>query len=189
MRHETMSRGVRLAALVLLAPLIGCSMSVGSLFGSGNSKPDLATSANCPRISTLADASSLSVFAPGSRALIENLAYEADITRVLLDCKVKDQVVTADFGLAGRVNLGPRGEAGKKTLPVFAALTLGDQKVITRLSRDSVVTVDPGNRTGKFYEVIEKYSFTMAPDKKPQDYEILVGFRLTPAQLDYNRKK
>ncbi|HFQ14894.1 MAG TPA: hypothetical protein ENK41_00945 [Rhodobacteraceae bacterium] len=189
MRNETVSRGVRLAALVLLAPLIGCSMSVGNLFGSRDEKPDLATSANCPRIATLADASSLSVFAPGRRASVENLAYEADITRVLLDCKVKDQVVTADFGLAGRVNLGPRGEGGKKTLPIFAALTLGDKKIITRLSRDSVVTIDPDNRTGKFYEVIEKYSFTMAPGKKPQEYEILVGFRLTPAQLDYNRKK
>ena len=167
--------------------LTGCA-SGGPLFGSKDKKPARVVKKNCPSIATLSQASSLTVFVPGAKQSIENVRYDASIAKAALDCKVKGNQVISEFGRSGRISLGPKGAPGKKNLPVFAALTLKDRDVRNKVFRKTDVTIKPGRRNADFIEVIKDYTFTLDAGKKPTDYEILVGFDLTNAQLKYNQR-
>ncbi len=180
--------GIVLRALVLVlgfSLLAGCA---GGMFGRGDKKPAKIVAKNCPTIAVLSQASSITVFAPGAKQSIENIRYDARIAKVAVDCKLSGNQVIAEFGLSGRISLGPKGVPGKKSLPIFAALTLKDQKVRDKLVRNSTVTLKPGRRNANFIEVIKDYRFTLDAGKKPTDYEILAGFELSPAQLRYNQR-
>jgi hypothetical protein len=180
--------GVFLVALLGLALLTGCASGGGGLFGSRGKKAVKAIKKNCPSIATLSQAASITIFTPGAAPRIENVRYDAQIVKAALDCKVKGNQVISEFGLSGRISLGPRGTAGKKVLPVFAALTLKDQDVRNKIFRKTDVTIKPGRRNADFIEVIRNFTFTLGAGKKPTDYEVLVGFDLTPTQLRYNQR-
>ncbi len=184
--QNSLKHAARAVALTLgFLLLAGCA---GGMFGRGDKKPAKITAKNCPSIAVLSQASSITVFAPGAKHSIENIRYDARIAKVAVDCKVSGNQVTAEFGLSGRISLGPKGVPGKKSLPVFAALTLKDQKVRDKVVRNSTVTLRPGRRNANFIEVIDDYTFTLDAGKKPTDYEILAGFELSPAQLRYNQR-
>ncbi len=185
---KNLQRGAGVAvALLVVALLSGCA-SGGSLFGSRDKKPAKVVKKNCPSIATLSQASGITVFVPGTKQALENIRYDALIAKAALDCKVKGNQVIAEFGMSGRISLGPKGAAGKKILPLFAALTLKDKDVRNKIFRKTDVTIKPGRRNADFIEVIKDFTFTLGPGKKPTDYEVLVGFDLTNAQLQYNQR-
>lgn len=178
------------AALMLVLALAACSgtVSTGKLFGRGKAKVKTTSPPNCPIISILADASTLTRFGKSGSTDITNTLYDVQILKVALKCKVKDGVVRAEFGVSGTITLGPSGTPGKTQLPIFAALTLNDQDVIRKITRNSSVTIKGGSRTADFIEIVDRFDFRLAAGKKATDYEILTGFNLSPAQVKYNQR-
>jgi len=174
--------------VLCLALLAGCASGGGGLFGKRNKKPAKVVVKNCPSIAILSQTSSITVFVPGAKPALENIRYDALIAKVAMDCKVKGNQVVAEFGLSGRISLGPKGAPGEKILPVFAALTLKDQNVRNKIYRKTDVTIKRGRRNADFIEVIKNFTFTLGAGKKPTDYEMLVGFDLSRAQLQYNQR-
>ncbi len=186
---KNLQRGAGIAAVLLVFALLsGCASGGGGLFGSRDKKPAKVVKKNCPSIATLSQASGITVFVPGAKQALENIRYDALIAKAALDCKVTGNQVVAEFGMSGRISLGPKGAPGKKILPLFAALTLKDKDVRNKIFRKTDVTVKPGRRNADFIEVIKDFTFTLGPGKKPTDYEVLVGFDLSPAQLQYNQR-
>ncbi len=175
-------------ACFLIVALTSCAASVkpGKLFG--RSKPKKVKPTNCPSISILSDAATLTRFAKPGSTDIQNTLYDAQILKVALKCKVKDGVVRAEFGMSGKITLGPSGRPGSAELPVFAALTLKDQDVIRKITRRSSVSIKKGRRTANFIELVKGFDFRLAAGKKATDYEMLTGFNLTPTQIKYNRR-
>lgn len=177
-----------IVAGVLIAALTACSANISTPKLFGRSKAKKPKPSNCPAISILSDASSLTRFARPGSTDIQNTLYDAQLLKVAIKCKVQDGLVRAEFGMSGKITLGPSGSPGSTDLPVFAALTLKDQDVIRKITRESSVTVKKDSRTANFIELIKGFQFRLAPGKKATDYEILTGFNLTPAQIKYNRR-
>ncbi|PLX44667.1 MAG: hypothetical protein C0605_02235 [Hyphomicrobiales bacterium] len=179
-----------LIAAVLIVALAGCSSTIspGKLFGRGKAKVKTNAPPNCPSISILADAATLTRFArPGTTDITDTL-YDAQILKVAIKCKVEGGVVRTEFGVSGSITLGPSGTPGQTDLPIFAALTLKDQDVLRKITRDSSVTIKAGKRTANFIEIVKRFEFRLAAGKAATDYEILTGFNLTPAQVKYNQR-
>ena len=160
----------------------GCSTTVSDI-GLFSSDPP-----PCPAAGTLIDAATVTEFAGNSTAQ-SNVRYRAEITRSAFDCSVSGNAVDGTVALIGEVSLGRRGRAGEISLPIFVAVTLRDKEVVSKRFDTIELTVDRGQTRANFEKVIQDFSFNVGSGRKTADYEILVGFNLTPEQVVYNRKQ
>lgn len=170
------------ATVVLGLALGGCSATLSDIDLFSSDPPP------CPAAGTLIDAATLSEFA-GTSTASSNLRYKAEITRSAFDCTVSGNVVDGTVALVGEVTLGRRGRAGAVSLPIFVAVTLRDQEVISKRFETVELNVSRGQQRASFEKSIPNFRFNVGSGRKTADYEILVGFNLTPEQVAYNRKQ
>ena len=70
----------------------------------------------------------------------------------------------------------------------FVAVVDKDQKVLARELFDSTFTFQANQRQAAAIEEIEQI-IPIRGDLRGLDYEVLVGFQLTPEQLEFNRQE
>lgn len=184
MTHGSMSQNWgrlgKAAAVAAMLATAGCSATISDI------NPFSSEPQPCPPAGTLVDAATVTEFA-GSSTSQSNVRYKAEITRSAFDCSVSGNVVEGTVAMVGEVSLGRRGRVGSISLPVFVAVTLRDQEVVSKRFDTIEMNIDAGQRRASFEKMIPDFSFNLAPGKKTSDYEILVGFNLTPEQVAYNR--
>ncbi|MHA1524307.1 MAG: hypothetical protein ACTSY1_07840 [Alphaproteobacteria bacterium] len=178
----------RTMAFVVLAmfALSACSTgyTVSDLNPFGASEPPV-----CPTAGTLSDAASVTEFGRGKSRKANNVRYRAEISRSAMTCDISGNKVTGTVALIGEVQLGRKGKSGEMTLPIFVVLTIRNADVIDKRFETVGLTVPQGAKTAGFQHIVQNYTFDIAPGRKSSDYEILVGFNLTPEQIEYNRKQ
>jgi hypothetical protein len=59
---------------------------------------------------------------------------------------------------------------------------------VTKQVRSLIVSFPAGQTSVSIEESVDDIDLKTDRDKKPYDYQILVGLQLTKEQLDYNRK-
>lgn len=178
-----MGRRYRFAAALALSLAVGgCSATVSDI-GLFSSDPP-----PCPSSGTLVDAATLTEFA-GRSTSTSNVRYNAEITRSAFDCSVSGNAVDGRVAMVGEVSLGRRGRAGEISLPIFVAVTLRDQEVVSKRFDTIELTVGRGQQRVTFEKEISDFRFNLGAGHKTSDYEILVGFNLTPEQVAYNRSQ
>jgi len=172
--------------ILSLFTLSACSTgyTVSDLNPFGASEP-----AVCPTAGTLSDAASVTEFGRGKSLKSNNVRYVATINRSAMSCDISGSKVTGNIALIGEVKLGRKGKSGNLSLPIFVALTIRNSEVVDKRFETVEATVPKGSKIAGFQYIVQNYSFDIAPGRKSEDYEILVGFNLTPAQIDYNRKQ
>jgi hypothetical protein len=169
----------------LVAPLAGCqtiTLSDMNPFG------DSAEPQPCPAANMLADAAAISEFGRGAARDESNVIYSARFEGAVFDCQVVGGQLTGNLGMVGTLTLGRKGKAGPVSLPIFIALTRGGTDVVSKRFDSIELEVERGQTAAQFEKSVPDFAFSMASGESTLDYEILVGFNLTPDQIEYNRR-
>ncbi|VAW11067.1 hypothetical protein MNBD_ALPHA09-1463 [hydrothermal vent metagenome] len=172
---------LRAAACSAALAVSGCSTSFSDIDIFSSEPPP------CPSAGTLVDAATITEFAKARSTADSNIRYRAEITRSAYDCSVSGNSVTGTVGIVGEVSLGRRGRAGDITLPLFIAVTIRDAEVVTKRFEVVDVTIPRGQKRASFEKIIPNFDFDIRSGRKTVDYELLIGFNLSPEQVAYNR--
>jgi hypothetical protein len=138
----------------------------------------------CPAASALVDTATDPVW-QGSPA---KYLYFVQITGTKRDCDIEkySKNVTSSLDVSFRAWRQP-GPAANYTVPIYVAVTT-EGRILKKFTYSIQVSFEPGQAATQFTQSINAIPFTVEQDKRAADYGILVGFQLTRAQLDYNRR-
>ncbi|HOZ26082.1 MAG TPA: hypothetical protein PLH23_09130 [Hyphomonadaceae bacterium] len=169
------------ACLGLSAMLLasGCA-AVESLDTKPNTGP-------CPVAGVLYDASRLVEIDGAERH--ENVGFTGAVEGVRSFCRYTgtnpiDMEVEIDFAFGK----GPKATASSRTYPVFVTVTRRDRMVLAKERFDVNVTFPPGTDIVRLTEKIPGISIPRANETvSGTNFEVIVGFDLTPEQVAYNR--
>jgi hypothetical protein len=144
----------------------------------------------CPGVSILGDASEITLFAQGRGQDLTDVAYRASIERVASNCDYTraGDTVTSTVAVRLVATRGPAAQSSEETFVFFVAVVDKDQKILARERFDSTFTFQANQRQAAAIEEIEQI-LPIRADLRGIDYEILVGFELTPEQLEFNRQE
>lgn len=165
------SRHIRVAGLLVCLGMAGCSSS--------------DQLARCPSVSILVDTASLPVLSADGKSVV----YSVQMTSATRDCDMDKfkKNVAASVSLNFRALRAAAGPAASYTAPYFVAVS-SEGHVLAKQLFAVQFSFPDGQRVAEFGDSVSSILVTPGRDKKPADYGILVGFQLTKAQLDYNRR-
>ena len=155
------------------------------LAGCGNS---LETS-DCPRIGLLPDADRVTVFSGSGGQDVTDVVGTAKIVKVSGVCEVNEDgqiFVTLDVGLTAA--LGPTVPTQPLVLPYFVAVTDADEQLLTKEPAQFTFRFDEEERRVQSKVGIDTFPMPGVGSFVKDEYTVLVGFQLTPNQLNYNRR-
>ncbi|MGB5950050.1 MAG: hypothetical protein WBG82_12075 [Parvibaculum sp.] len=178
-------RRIGLAAL-LIAPLAlgGCSW-LG--MGSDDEADVLAAAPKpCPTIGVLDGADRITMF--NGRGLdLTDVVVRGEIRKAVSKCEYDDGEIAVDVAFDGQADLGPAATSRELNLKGFMTVVrngrISDKQVF-----DIPVVFEGAARTVRFLKTIEDTKLATDGRLDGSAYELLVGFQLSPEELEYNRK-
>lgn len=178
-RMSSRGRSQHVPALLALFALAGCS---------GQAKDDKV----CPRVAVLSDAGSLTRFAPGPARNILDIDFEGEIADLATQCEFPagkgNRRVVMQLVPVFAISRGAANSDRNASFTYFVSVVRNQDILSKQLF--AVSTEFQGNR-----------SRTVVEDGNPPisieiplpyrdagfEYEVLVGFQLTPDELEYNK--
>lgn len=137
----------------------------------------------CPAAGVLADTDRIVLAESSGKE-----GYRAEILRAHSTCRYTARdAFTAEVEFPIAVS-APDGAGGQVVLPYFVAVTAADRQVVRREAGTVAVELDEGGRAVERVK-IDDIKIAIAEGRTGADYEILVGFQLTPEQLARNRAR
>lgn len=143
----------------------------------------------CPVLGVLDTASSVTKFPPGAAPEPENVAWQAEITGADLDCKyttdlLDEMEVNMRIDMAGRK--GPAAGGDEAEVQYFVVITDRAGTVVTKKVFPAKIDFN-GNRQAAITEEIWQL-YRLEAGGGGALYEVWVGFQLTEAEVEYNRR-
>ncbi|HEY1631980.1 MAG TPA: hypothetical protein VGF56_11750 [Rhizomicrobium sp.] len=172
-----MKAALRLLPMVLLAAVVAdCSANRGH------------KEAFCPGSVVLADVARQPMFRQGAAADPSNIVYTMEIVGVEGSCDYdkKGRDADASVDVHFRATRAPTGEQAVYNVPYFVAVTQAD-RIINRQNFTVQIAFAPGASVAEATDTVPDTHIHTEQDKKPYDYQLVVGLPLTKQQLDYNR--
>jgi hypothetical protein len=173
-----------------MARRVGYIAACAALAATGCSSDDLEQSKidySCPRVVVLADASTVTEFTPGALEAPENKIYTARIANTSAQCETEKGLITANVVFDIRIAAGTAPAPGPMQLQYFLAATEIDQRVTGKVVRAINVVLPPGVPEVQAQTSIDGVQIPIAEGRTNRNYELVVGFQLTPQQVQYNR--
>jgi len=165
------------AALLLSLGLSACSSN------------DTTGVPSCPRTAIVADASRLVQFGSGSLADAQAVTLEARLTRIGGECvypKNKSSV-TVNMNLTIEARRGTEiANASAASVGYFVAVVDADQRIVGRAEFTSALEFKSGSRQTAVIEELEQ-RIPLPTGRQAAGFDVLVGFLLTPEQVNLNR--
>ena len=151
--------------------------------------PALRNSGPCPFVKALYDASRYVEF-KDAREASANVAYSGEIQGISAGCAYKDnEPITVTMDVLFELGKGPQAAGSSKTYHYWIAVTDRNREVITRQNFDLPVTFPSGK--DRVY-VTDAISSIVIPrgslTTSGANFEILVGFDVTPQMAEFNRQ-
>lgn len=143
----------------------------------------------CPVAVILADAGQMAVFRQGGAQDLSGEGYRVMLTGVSTSCDINKK--TGETNSTLRVNFratrAPSADGAQYAVPYFVAVTRGDQLIEKR-----ILTVRfnfaPGASTATFDKSPDDFDLHVETGHFPYEYQLMAGFQMTPAQVEYNKK-
>lgn len=180
---------MRRIALILAASLLAATAVTGcrssriaqSLDSTPNAGP-------CPVIGSVYDAARYVKMADGSGELYSDIEFTGEIVDVRIFCRyTDDNPLDAEIEIDFAYGKGPAANADGHTYPYFVAVTRRNGKVLARETFASQADFRGKTLTGKS-ELVNRITIPRADGSiSGVNFEIVVGFELTPEQLEFNR--
>lgn len=173
-----LSRPVRaaLAVLALTAFVAGC----------GSKKPEPA----CPRGVIPQDAATITRFRDGPGRDLTDVLVTGNIQNILVDeCTYeKNAVDVNNFQIAITADRGPADRTRAADFEYWVAIVDPDKKILTRQTFKLHFDFTDLNHVGTVVADLAP-RIPLADIMKAPDYQIIVGFQLTPQELEWNRSQ
>jgi hypothetical protein len=133
----------------------------------------------CPEFAIWPTEHHATAYEPGMAGDSLAVRHRAEITRTARECAIANGQVTVKYGFSGRVLLGPKGQAGRVTLPVNVFV---EDSSRNRLAADAMsvdVDVSLENPIG-YFSVVRTVSFAVPQGSRPGEYKVYVGLKPLP---------
>lgn len=142
----------------------------------------------CPRVAVLADAQHLVRYRDGPGRDLTDILYEADLGRITGECiyKKRNTSVTVAMKLTITAKRGPADRDRVADLDYFVAIVDTQGGVLARQEFSSVLEFRPEQTQAGAQEELEQI-IPLKKDQPGSDFDVLIGFKLTPEQLQRNR--
>lgn len=129
----------------------------------------------CPQFEISPTQHQSTVYEPGRDGDELGVMHRGEITRTARECEIGPGQVTVRYGFSGRVLLGPRGQAGRVTLPATVTVVDGDGQQVS--SEQVMVSVDVTleNPIG-YFSAVRTVSFVIPQGSRPGEFSLKVGF-------------
>jgi len=168
----------------------GALVALGLGLTGCSSSTDTTGVPSCPRTAIIADASRLVQFGQGApQGTAQAIALEARITRIGGECvyprNKANVTVNMSLTIEARRNT-PNLAAGSSTVSYFVAVVDADQRILGRMEFASVLEFKNGERQSAVVEELEQ-RIPLPAGRAAAGYDVLVGFLLTPEQVNLNR--
>jgi hypothetical protein len=197
LRTRLVGCGVAAAWLVALT---GCASSreggfLENLFSSSGADDSAQTTTeaeppdvNCPPIEIPPGTAAYQVYDRGGQGDPNSLAYQARFSRFARQCTAAPgSQVDIRAGVAGRLVIGPKGNAGR-TIEVPVNLTLTDDGEKQLVSRTVKVRVDvPAGAGGADFQHVEDLGAFPIPPRKMAGWHLRIGFDVEKAKPERRR--
>jgi hypothetical protein len=163
-------------------------LTVGAALGGCGTKIADAGTPACPRVALLADAAHMTVFRDGPGRDLTDIVYDADLGRISGQCVYTHDKskVTVEMRLAITAKRGPADRSRSAALPYFVAVVDNQSHVLARQEFDTTIAFQPDQTQAGTLEELEQI-IKLNKDQPGSDFQVMVGFRLTPEQLKRNR--
>lgn len=178
--------------MLKFAPLFLALVLAGSLAGCGTrlaqQLDDTPNAGPCPVAGSIHDAARYVKFQDGEGQLYSNIAYTGEITNVRLFCRYfKETPLEAEIEVDFAFGKGPAATADEHDYRYFVAVTRRNGKVLAKEYFNTRAEFDRGLVTGKS-ELVNRIVIPRADESiSGVNFEVIVGFELTPEQLEFNR--
>lgn len=193
--------------LAAIAGLTGCETVNGAMtdmkgafsrLGGGNEvaaapaeEPLIAAyGVDCPRVGVVEDLNSLTQLSDESGKLGTEIS-SARMASVQSQCAINDKNVIVDMDIMFEGRMGPKGRVKPDDMPSFSypyfiAITTPSGSITAKEVFTATVAYEANQDTMNHAEQIRQV-IPLTGEYNPSDFEILVGFQLSPAELAYNR--
>ncbi|MBH62864.1 MAG: hypothetical protein CL569_10550 [Alphaproteobacteria bacterium] len=149
---------------------------------------DSSTPPPCPNVSILAGSERLVLFKDGPGRDIIDILFEADMSGLRAACEYDDLRVDVQTSFEIIAARGPKSDTARATLVFFAAVVDPDGRVVAKETFDSRIEFPSGRRQiGVREEMVQR--IPLSTQIRGPEYQVLVGFQLTPDQLEYNQSR
>lgn len=101
--------------------------------------------------------------------------FRGELTKAARECAFQPGLVHMKYGFAGRVLLGPKGQAGIVNLPILVHLTDSAGKKIKTEKLTVPVTVEPGKPIG-YFSLVRRMDIPLSGDQSGKNFKVFVGF-------------
>ena len=142
----------------------------------------------CPDVSVLAGGERLVLFGPGPGRGAADVAVEAEISSLGSTCGYAGGSVEVETSFEIVSTRGPEADVDAATVEFFAAVVDPDGRVIAKETFESRAGFPAGSRRVAVEEVVTQRIPVSGPDAGRR-YQVLIGFQLTPEQLEYNESR
>lgn len=141
----------------------------------------------CPPAGTPAPLDSITLFAPGGGRDLTEVRFSGRISSVQTVCDYDDKGVDVDLAVDIRVERGPADKSRQADLQYFVAVEDGPGNITAKQVFDVAVPFEGNSRR---LARREELSLRIpAPTDGFKQTRVLVGFQLTPEQLEFNRRQ
>lgn len=144
---------------------------------TGSDMPS-GVSSHCPQVVAWPRDRLLTVYQPGHSGDSLAVVHRGEITKMARECQLYSDRVIVKYGFAGRVLLGPKGEAGTVSLPVSVRVAGSDQKTLATDTIKIATTIPQGNPVG-YFSMVKEIAFPIQVGSRPEDYKVFVAFERT----------
>lgn len=151
--------------------------------------PALRNAGPCPFVKVLYDAGRYAEF-KGGKVATSNVGYTGEIQGVSAGCAYKDdEPITMQMEILFELGKGPAAEGSQKTYRYWVAVTKRNSVMIAKQYFDLPVSFQPGQDRMYATEEIGQLVIPRADIKTSgSNFEVLVGFDVTPEMADFNRE-
>jgi hypothetical protein len=160
-------------------PIVDTAPRIAPLSRRANAGP-------CPYVKILYDAARYVELAD-NRAAVANVGYTGEIEGLAADCSYRgDEPITVQVNVLFNLGRGPMANSGRHTYRYWIAVTERNRAVLAKQYFDLPVDfrgAETASTTEEQTIVIPRAAATTSGD----NFEILVGFDVTPEMAEFNR--
>ena len=156
-------------------------LSAAKAGGSTTTTGSVNVAHGCPRFQPWPRDNILTIYEPGRAGDGLAVMHRGEITKTARECQVVGGQVVVKYGFAGRVLLGPRGQAGRITMPVNVFVT--DAKRERLANERMAVDVDVSTESPiGYFSAVRTVTIPVPEGARPGEFDVFVGFEQAPAQ-------
>jgi len=176
---------MRILALSTILLALGACQSNSSIGSAFDTRQNSGT---CPPAGAIYNASRVVVF-DGETQLFPNVEYTGEIVDVRLYCRYAGtNPVRAEIEIDFAFGKGPAGDTNRRDYSYWVAVTRRSGKVLNKEYFTVQADFSDGPVTGKT-EVLQEIIIPRADESvSAANFEVLIGFDLSEAQLEYNKE-